>query len=204
MLIRESGVRPAAAALSCSQWFGELISMRVLLQVFYCVFLGGFACAAAQAVEVYKDADGRDPARYSDAPFLGSETYEVPPLRVYTLPKMADFSAVGTKAEVARGYETLSISNIQNGEPVRANNGNITVKLAVTPELDVAAGHRFVVLLDGEDRKRSKTPTVEFINLDRGQHILEAMVVDAGGRELVRSNRVRFYVKRVSALLPPP
>ena len=107
-----------------------------------------------------------------------------------------------TGSEVKRAYERLTIANIQNGEAVRANTGNVTVKLALNPELWAEAGHRFVVLLEGQERQRSQASTVELVNLDRGQHTLQGMVIDADGRELIRSEPVTFYIKRVSALPP--
>lgn len=135
-------------------------------------------------------------------PFPGSEVYEVPPLPTYTPPKRAGLTTDSTESEADRDYKALSITNIQDGEAVRANDGNVTVKLAAKPGLKAAAGHRFMVLLDGEERQRSNTPTVELTDLDRGQHTLEAMIVDANGRQLIRSEEITFYVKRVSVLLP--
>lgn len=130
--------------------------MMRALSPLLCVFLW----FSAQAVEVYKDADERGPARYSDMPFPGSEVYEVPPLPTYTPPKRAGLTTDSTESEADRDYKALSITNIQDGEAVRANDGNVTVKLAAKPGLKAAAGHRFMVLLDGEERQRSNTPTV--------------------------------------------
>ena len=110
-----------------------------------------------------------------------------------------------TDVELDPGYEALRIINIQNGEAVRANNRNVRnviVKLAVSPGPWAVADHRVVVLLDGERYNEAKHQRFELINLDRGQHTLQGMVIDPDGRELIRSEPVTFYVKRVSARLP--
>lgn len=193
--------RRSAARLRRSSQFDALIWMRVLLHS-CCYFCGFLLCVSVQATQVYKDTERGGAARYADTPFPGSEVYEVPPLPTYTPSKTADFSPDSNQSELDRGYEALRITNIQNGEPIRANNGNVTVKLAVKPALKATTGHRIVVLVDGQPTRQSKTSTVELVNLDRGRHTLEAMIVDDSGRDLIRSERVAFYVKRVSVLLP--
>lgn len=161
-----------------------------------------FLVVSAPAVEVYKDAEGAGPTKYSDTPFPGSEPYDVPPLPTHAPTTGATAARNETPAQEVSGYEALGIANIQEGEAIRANNGNVAVTLALQPGLNAAAGHRYVILVDGEARTQSETPTIELIDLDRGQHTLQAMIVDASGGELIRSERITFYVKRVSALLP--
>jgi len=83
---------------------------------------------------------------------------------------------------------------------VHSNSGEVQVVVQ-----DVPAGQRIQALLDGGVASLPvDAPTIELQGVARGEHLLVVRTVDADGRELARSDAVRFHVFHASRLRPPP
>lgn len=86
-------------------------------------------------------------------------------------------------------------------EAVRANAGNVTVRIGLEPQR-LRPGDAVVLYLDGVPVVRASRLDIELENVDRGTHTLQAAVVDPAGETLVRSEPVSFHLLRASRLFP--
>jgi hypothetical protein len=98
----------------------------------------------------------------------------------------------------AIAYQQFAVVSPADNGAVRANDGNVAVILALDPPLQ--PGHRVLVRLDGQPVGEPGTSlTVDLTNLDRGTHRIEAVVLGAGGTELITAGPTSFHVLRASA-----
>jgi Domain of unknown function (DUF4124) len=163
------------------------------------------ACGAADAA-VYKSVDPEGNVVYTDDPKGHGEPIKLPPISTVPPPKYvtspAEAISSGSESQ-APFYEQLSIVTPTADETLRDNPGNVTVKVALQPALDKAAGHRLQYFLDGQPQGEPGTADkAVFPNVPRGTHTAEVAVVDAAGDELQRSSSVRFYLHRQSVNFP--
>ena len=161
------------------------------------LLLSSLVCSAVFA-DVFKRVDANGRVHFSDRPGPDAERIEVKPVQAVETPSpMGNVteSRQGEKADAFK-YETFSIDSPADGEGVRANDGNITVRMTIRPSLQ--RGHSIAISIDG-DRLATGTSTVfELKNLSRGTHSLEAAVVDDAGSEVSRTKPVSFHVLRVA------
>ena len=96
-------------------------------------------------------------------------------------------------------YTVLDVISPEPDESLWNIGGQLPVTLATFPAL--AAEHRIDVMLDGQRKEigaRSLAITVP--DVFRGEHTLQALIVDAGGAIVMRSSPVTFYVHQTSIL----
>jgi hypothetical protein len=99
-------------------------------------------------------------------------------------------------------YDAVRIVAPGQDATVHDNRGNVAVVVSASPPLDVAAGDRIVLLMDG--RTVAKGPEAHFVltEVDRGVHTVQAQVTSADGRILAASPPVTFDMWRASRLFP--
>lgn len=104
---------------------------------------------------------------------------------------------------LAQGYDELSIVRPGREEVVHDNAGHVEVELQLAPPLEVKAGHRIRVSLDGVSASEPQQG-VQFAldGVERGAHTLQAEVIDEKGAALITSAPVTFYLWRASVLFP--
>ncbi|HEY8069581.1 MAG TPA: hypothetical protein VIF38_11905 [Burkholderiales bacterium] len=100
----------------------------------------------------------------------------------------------------AIGYAgDVAIQAPRAGETIHDNNGNLTVALRVR----LAPGERVRLLIDGAAIGAESRDTTVFLNgIDRGEHALQAQVVDGRGDVLATSAAVTFYMWQASSQFP--
>lgn len=157
--------------------------------------------------EVYKSVDEHGRVIFSDTPRADSEVVELPDLPTYSPPVIPNDVTVDTGAD--QGAE-LPVPNYQvtitspvNDESIRANAGDVTVALYVTPVLNAKRADQLLIEVDGREQG-DLIATVDFVlsNLDRGTHTVKVSVVDNKGKILASSKSVIFHLQRYS--LPRP
>jgi len=162
------------------------------------VLLGLLATAAVSA-DVWRWVDDDGVVHFSDTPREGAELVDVSAssrstgARVYqsTAPSNTDDPATAT--EEAFKYESLSISSPGAEETLWNIEGTLSVTLSLSPGLQ--AGHQVRVYFNGEPRMVNSTSfTIDEVY--RGVHNLQAEVLDATGRLMIRSTSNRFYVQQ--------
>lgn len=154
--------------------------------------------------EVYRWVTPDGTVHFSDQPHPGAQPVEIGPVQTYTPAHRlgaADGSSAGGpggKAAPAAAYSSLSFVSPQNDQPVRANNGLVTVSLLLVPALDADAGHRLEVTFDGQPMGGSAPTSFQIPGVSRGSHTLEAAVLDADGATLIQAPGIVFHVLRAT------
>ncbi len=154
-------------------------------------------CAAASA-EVYKHVSPDGRVTFSDQPAPGAEEVHVPPLQTFDMGPVPKSTVEPKTAKNKKkfDYSELAILSPENGQGIRANDGTITVKMAVKPSL--GPGHTIKVTLDGEPVASGRSTSLKLKNLPRGGHTLKAIVIDEEGDEVRKSDPVLFFLHRVA------
>lgn len=123
-----------------------------------------------------------------------------------TLPEIQTYSARGANPPSTKPPESGSplpaamvkqvriLSPVQD-EVFRDPQGSIGVSVAVLPALPAGAG--VIFYLDGAPKNAKPVPSTSTTlnGVERGEHTVMAAVVDASGRELIRSAPVTFHSK---------
>ena len=109
----------------------------------------------------------------------------------------------GDPPPASLAYEQLSIVEPLNQATLRDHGGEVTVRVELTPPLQLALRHRLKLLVDGRSHTlRDGAQTLVLKNVDRGTHDIVALVVDSRNVEILRSAPVTIYLHRRSLLHP--
>ncbi len=162
---------------------------------------------AALAAEVYRYVDEHGSVVFTDQPQAGAQRLEVEPAPsttvVVPLVPQAAPAAQDTQAESFAGYEILRITEPAPDSAMHNTAGTVQVSIHLYPPLRTDLGHGLTLLLDGKPVVEYAARThIELNDVDRGEHVLEAFVLDASGQVLIQSEPVRFTLHRASILFP--
>lgn len=178
----------------------------------FCLLLGiSLPWAGLEAATVYRSTDAQGNVVFSDQPVGNGERIELKPLTVVPSPEPATAptpagqqsadSATPRDGDVAAigpfmPYSTFRILSPQNGQTLPTGRGvNVQVELDIDP--DLRDDHRVRLLLDGEvSQSAMHTKVFMLTNLDRGEHVLQAELLDADGQVRHRSAPVTLFVQR--------
>jgi hypothetical protein len=169
------------------------------------------AILTAQAAEVYRYVDEKGNTVFTDQPRSGAQRMVVEPapatsvvVPILPAPSQAPAKA-STKpgSEAFAGYTDLRITQPGPSEILVNTAGDVDVSLNLHPPLRADLGHGLTVLLDGAPVAQNTTRmNLVLNNIDRGEHVLEAFVLDAAGQVLIQSIPVHFTLQRPSLLQP--
>jgi Domain of unknown function (DUF4124) len=164
--------------------------------------------AAVLAVPVWTWVDERGQRHYSDREVAGAEQLEIggtstfsgDALRVRSPTTAGQTGSDG--AQTALPYAVFDIVSPRPEETLRnVIGGDLSLEIATSPALRTA--HRIDVIVDGERRNlnlRSLSITVP--EVFRGEHTLQALIIDSSGAVLMQSAPVRFFVQQVGLNSP--
>lgn len=158
--------------------------------------------AATASAEVYRSVDEAGNVIYSDTPSPGAELVDVQEVQTYTSPPVPASSYTPPPQEPAGPYAQLAIVSPANDESVRQNDGNVTVSVAVVPNL--RGSDRLELYVDGQAVATGSSTTIALENLDRGTHQLQAVVKGPDGQARMNSEPVTFHLLRHSEAHPTP
>jgi hypothetical protein len=113
---------------------------------------------------------------------------------------LAAATALGAGAQQSSSYR-LSIGDPADQSTVYSDSGEMTVQVAVSP--DLVPGDSVELLVDG-DPAGPPTTTLEFplSAMARGEHVLQARIIDTTGNVGSVSAPTTFYVWAASLLFP--
>lgn len=151
---------------------------------------------------VYKWVAPDGTVHYSDTPREGAEEVHVAPPQTYSPGSLPRFTPRPEPPEPEPAYTRFELTAPADDATLRENTGAIGVSFALEPALDVARGHRLVVLLDGQARDPIRETSLTLENVDRGTHTLQGQVVDAAGKVLISSPSIKVHLHRESVLMP--
>ncbi|HXQ99522.1 MAG TPA: DUF4124 domain-containing protein [Pseudomonas sp.] len=159
-----------------------------------------FAIPAVAQIYKYTDANGN--TAFSNQPPNGTkaEAVELPPLNSVEPVAPVPASASPTQGQPppqqnTAAYQVLALTDLPNGEALRANNGTFTVGVSIQPRLQT--GHLLQLLLDGTPYGQpTNVPRIQLTELDRGEHSLAVQVLQ-GAQPIQQSQTVNLTVQRV-------
>ncbi len=99
-------------------------------------------------------------------------------------------------------YHSIAVVKPAGNSTVFNNAGNVGVTVAVSPALRTDAGDRIALILDGRQIAVRSATHFKLSGITRGEHSLEAQVVDSSGNALISSNPVKFHLWQASRLFP--
>ena len=98
-------------------------------------------------------------------------------------------------------YSLLTIVQPAHDMAIRENSGNVSIVISAKPELQKKFGHKIKIALDGKwVEKTWQTNSLTLENINRGTHELQAMIVSADNKSLIKSKTIQFHLQRFSSL----
>ena len=161
--------------------------------------------SAAQAVPVYRWVDESGQVNYSDRPGPGAVRIELStdapsPNTGRSSPRVQS-PALETRPSGAAGYESFVVIQPAPQETLWGTAGRVEVALGVSPDLQPR--HRLGLYLDGVLADlETRATRFEIENVYRGEHTVQAVILDDTNKELLRSAPVTFFVQQTSIYYP--
>lgn len=163
--------------------------------------------------KLYKCTDAAGNIIYTDEPCIGGEELKLPPLPTFSSQKKPAPSATSNDEEpklppgekpAFEGYTSLKIVQPQKDRVVQSTSGKVDISVAISPPLQVDAGHKIQISFDGQALKTTGSTTrVQLNNVDRGTHTVQVSVLDSKGAVVKSSSTVRFHVRVTSVIGVP-
>ena len=155
------------------------------------------ACAVASA-QVYRRVAADGSVHFSSVPGADAQRIDIAPAQTIRMPiqgQAAESTISPTPEEDVFRYTHAAVVSPAAGEYLRANNGDVTLRLSLQPALKPE--HAIIVTLDGE-RIAFDDDAIVLRSLNRGYHSVEVAVVDGDYQELIRTPPVSFFVLRAA------
>ncbi|MDR5893035.1 DUF4124 domain-containing protein [Halomonas mongoliensis] len=170
---------------------------------------------AAQAQTIYRITDAQGNVVFTDNPERGGEQVELAPVTVVPsrgevrtgepAPRLEGGTAPAPSASPGQpfmpydSFRMLSPTHEQ-AFPVGAA-GNVPVELGIEPEL--REDHRVRLLVNGQVSQSAMHTTAFMVaNMNPGEHVLQAELLDGSGAVRHRTSPVTVYVHRASVNRP--
>lgn len=163
------------------------------------------------SAEIYQWIDASGNPAYGDRPPEGVEAkaVSVKPAQSYTTPPLSDSAKAALSGDEQKSveegeqagvvnYTKLQIISPKDDEPVRSNNGTLTIRMGSYPELAAKSGDQFQIVMDGQPVMTSSVSTVILQNVDRGTHQLQVQIIDANRQVKKSSLSIQFHMLRVA------
>ena len=161
--------------------------------------------AVAQAAPVYRWVDENGQVNYSDRPGPGAVRIELttgaPALNAGLSSPAPQSSSVEAQASDGAEYETLAVIQPAPQETLWGTGGRVEIAIGIAPDLQPL--HRLGVYLDGVfGVLQTRATRFEIADVHRGEHTLQAVILDEQDNELLQSAPVTFFVQQTSIHYP--
>jgi len=148
------------------------------------------------SAEMYRWVDEKGDVHFSDKPLNeDSKSYTPPPIVTVPAESTGNFIPQPAKKGPVR-YKSVSITSPPNDQTFFSDTIDIKVTISISPGLDSASAHKLAFYVNGQLHGEGAELNYTLSNLPRGTYSLSAAVLDARGREIIRSETVSFHVKR--------
>ncbi|MDA8383130.1 MAG: DUF4124 domain-containing protein [Betaproteobacteria bacterium] len=156
---------------------------------------------------IYRWLDQNGTVVYSSEPHPGAAAILIAQPRPATAPSQPSPGNV-VQTTPARGadarYADALVVEPLDQATIHSNAGEVAVQVALQPGLNVSAGDRLAVLLDGRMLpQRYSVTSFTLSGVERGAHTLQAVVVSPDGATLISTAITTFYVWHASRLFHP-
>ena len=147
---------------------------------------------------LYKGLDDEGNVLYSDTPFDNAKKITPPAITIIDAPKIPQKKIEAPAEEEQKTttkYTRLFISSPKNDQVIW-NEPALTVTAQLTPALDITAGHRTWLIMDGKALvKNSQSLSLPIGRADRGSHTIQVQVRNKKGKTLRRSKSIKIHIK---------
>jgi len=101
----------------------------------------------------------------------------------------------------SRNYRGLAISSPANDESIWGSAGKVMIQVKLPGPL--VSGDRLQVKIDGNVQPIMAGTSLVLTGIDRGEHSLQARIVNTNGKVIASSPITRFHMKQVQAVAVP-
>lgn len=163
--------------------------------------------AADTGTQVFRSVDAQGNVVFTDTQSKGSKPVDIQApssVGVVAPPAVAaPMSAPPSDPQTFAGYQALVITQPAQGEALNNTAGDVNVSVDLVPALRTDLGHGLTITLDGKPvSQNSARMNVALNEVERGEHVLEAFVVNSQGQVVFQSAPARFSLQRTSILQP--
>jgi hypothetical protein len=121
---------------------------------------------------------------------------KLPPVNVFEAPDPFESPKKASTATASEfKYQKLEILSPSNNETIFINTTNITIQLKLLPGVNRGDNHRLQILWDGQVLAQNQL-TYQIAEADRGEHVIQARVVDKNDQVLISATPVTVHVKQ--------
>jgi hypothetical protein len=147
--------------------------------------------------EIYQTRDEQGNIIYTDVPPKeGAPEVKLPPVNVFEAPDPFEFPRKTSNSTAGEfKYHKLEIVSPANNETIFINASNIAIEIKLLPGINRSAGHRLEILWDGQLLAQNQL-SYQIAEAERGEHLIEARVVDKDGQALLSATPVTVHVKQ--------
>lgn len=165
------------------------------------LFLG----STAQAAPVYRWVDENGQVNYSDRPGPGAVMIELstgaPSLDAGPSTPTGQQRSMEPQTPAVAAYDTLAVLQPASRETLWGTAGRVEIAVGIFPDLQPR--HSLALYLDGALAELGiHTTGFAIEDVPRGEHTVQAVVLDEADRELLRSAPVTFFVQQTSIHYP--
>jgi hypothetical protein len=166
------------------------------------LILTSLLCTVANGQTAYTWVDESGQTHYSDRPFPGAAEIELSGAQGFSAPAAPPpVRATAEEVDPAAAYNAFNIVRPLHQETLWNIAGIVDVSLEIGPLL--RSGHRVGVYLDGVLTDVTSTRSeLQLSDVFRGQHNLQAVILDNNGNDVLRSSVVTFMVQQTTLLNP--
>jgi hypothetical protein len=174
------------------------------------ILLFAFTATSVSGAPAWTWVDANGQVHYSDTPVPGARQVELSGAQGFGAPQRPQAPAAQPTGQAAarpatagatQRYRTFNIVSPQQQETLWNTGSTVTIQVELDPPLQPS--HHLDVYLDGQRRNLNATGTdLALDNIDRGIHTVQAVVVDQGGAEVLRSLATTFMVQQTSIQNP--
>ena len=167
-----------------------------------------FIAGVAQSAEIYRWVDDQGNVVFSDQP--PKDGAGTPPRKLnlspiqtvpaLTAPEAGERAAPVKEAQASVLYTEFRIIQPAADASIRENAGDVTLVMAISPPLNVQAGHQIHLYVDNQLIAQGETLSHTVQNMDRGTHTVSAQVKNTQGQTLATAESIRFTLHRHSRL----
>ncbi|HEX5055003.1 MAG TPA: DUF4124 domain-containing protein [Gammaproteobacteria bacterium] len=152
--------------------------------------------AAWSRAEIYESRDEQGNVIYTDVPPKeDAAEVKLPPVNILDAPdRLNSQSSPASKKEEYK-YQELSIVSPANNDTIYINTASISIQIKLSPEVNRGVGHNLELLWDGQVLARNQM-SYQVTQADRGEHVIQARVVDANKQVLISASPVTVNVKQ--------
>ncbi len=164
--------------------------------------------SATDKTTVYRNVNEDGVVEFSDKNVTNSEKLELKPTNTFKAADKKITPAPTTTKEKSSSsqngvtYKKISIASPAAEQQIRSNDGLLTVSVSTKPGLNSAAGDQIELFMDGRSQGKQQNTSFSLNEVFRGEHKLQAKIVNKNGDVLISSKTISIYIQKYSTINP--